>query len=170
MSDWARARFDADVTNYKAHNTVTTADIEEAMAHPEDEVNYPKRHASDFYHHYKEDIRLFAQMGFKVYRMSIAWSRIFPMGDEETPNEEGLAYYEDIFQECRKYKIEPLVTITHFDCPMHLVKEYGGWRSREMLTFYERLCRTLFTRYREYVHYWITFNEINMILHAVRLI
>ena len=109
---------------------------------------------------------MFAQMGFKVYRMSIAWSRIFPGGDEESPNEEGLAYYEDVFRECRKYKIEPLVTITHFDCPMHLVKEYGGWRSRKMLTFYERLCRTLFTRYKEYVHYWITFNEINMILHA----
>ena len=82
VSDCARAHFDTDVTNYKAHNTITTADIEEAMAHPEDEVNYPKRHASDFYHHYKEDIKLFGDMGFKVYRMSIAWSRIFPNGDD----------------------------------------------------------------------------------------
>lgn len=128
--------------------------------------DYPAKTAIEMYQYYKEDIRMFAQMGFKVYRMSIAWSRIFPGGDEETPSEEGLAYYEDVFRECRKYKIEPLVTITHFDCPMHLVKEYGGWRSRKMLTFYERLCRTLFTRYKEYVHYWITFNEINMILHA----
>lgn len=130
------------------------------------EHDYPAQRAIEMYQHYKEDIRMFAEMGFKVYRMSIAWSRIFPNGDEETPNEEGLSYYEDVFRLCRKYKIEPLVTITHFDCPMHLVEMYGGWRSRRMLTFYERLCRTLFCRYREYVRYWITFNEINMILHA----
>ena len=110
------------------------------------EHDYPAQRAIEMYQHYKEDIRMFAEMGFKVYRMSIAWSRIFPKGDEETPNEEGLSYYEDVFRLCRKYKIEPLVTITHFDCPMHLVEMYGGWRSRRMLTFYERLCRTLFCK------------------------
>lgn len=132
----------------------------------DDEHFYPAKEAIDFYHRYKEDIALFAEMGFKTFRMSIGWSRIFPKGDELEPNEEGLAFYEDVFKECRKYDIEPLVTITHFDIPMHLVTEYGGWRNRKMLEFYERLCRTLFTRYKGLVKYWLTFNEINMILHA----
>lgn len=132
----------------------------------DDEHFYPAKEAIDFYNRYKEDIALFAEMGFKTFRMSIGWSRIFPKGDELEPNEEGLAFYEDVFKECRKYDIEPLVTITHFDIPMHLVTEYGGWRNRKMLAFYERLCRTLFTRYKGLVNYWLTFNEINMILHA----
>ncbi len=127
---------------------------------------YPAKEAIDMYHHFKEDIALFAEMGFKTYRLSIAWSRIFPKGDEETPNEEGLRFYEELFLECRKYQIEPLVTITHFDCPIHLIKEYGGWRNRKMITFYENLCRAIFTRYKGLVKYWLTFNEINMILHA----
>ena len=127
---------------------------------------YPAKEAIDMYHHFKEDIALFAEMGFKTYRLSIAWSRIFPKGDEETPNEGGLRFYEELFLECRKYQIEPLVTITHFDCPIHLIKEYGGWRNRKMIAFYENLCRAIFTRYRGLVKYWLTFNEINMILHA----
>ncbi|MFZ4864391.1 6-phospho-beta-glucosidase [Enterococcus casseliflavus] len=127
---------------------------------------YPAKEAIDMYHHFKEDIALFAEMGFKTYRLSIAWSRIFPKGDEETPNEEGLRFYEELFLECRKYQIEPLVTITHFDCPIHLIKEYGGWRNRKMIAFYENLCRAIFTRYKGLVKYWLTFNEINMILHA----
>ena len=105
-------------------------------------------------------------MGFKVYRMSIGWTRIFPRGDEETPNEKGLEFYERIFKVCKRYRIEPLVTITHFDCPMYLIEKYGGWRNRKMIDFYEKLCRTVFTRYKGLVKYWITFNEINMILHA----
>ena len=130
------------------------------------EYEYPAKLGIDMYHHYKEDIKLFAEMGFKVYRLSIAWSRIFPNGDETEPNEKGLAFYESVFQECHKYGIEPLVTIVHFDCPMHLIKKYGGWRNRKMIGFYENLCRTLFTRYKGLVKYWLTFNEINMILHA----
>ena len=130
------------------------------------EYEYPAKLGIDMYHHYKEDIKLFAEMGFKVYRLSIAWSRIFPNGDETTPNEKGLAFYESVFQECHKYGIEPLVTIVHFDCPMHLIKTYGGWRNRKMIAFYENLCRTLFTRYKGLVKYWLTFNEINMSLHA----
>lgn len=129
------------------------------------EHHYPALEAIDMYHHYKEDIRLFGEMGFKTYRLSIAWSRIFPKGDEKEPNEEGLQFYEEMFKECKKYGIEPLVTITHFDCPIHLIKEYGGWRNRRLIDFYERLCRTLFTRYKGLVKYWLTFNEINMILH-----
>ncbi|MCW6660405.1 6-phospho-beta-glucosidase [Aerococcaceae bacterium NML191292] len=127
---------------------------------------YPAKGAIDMYHRYKEDIALFAEMGFKVYRLSISWSRIFPKGDELEPNEKGLQFYENLFKECHKYGIEPLVTITHFDCPMHLIETYGGWRNRKMLVFYERLCRTLFTRYKGLVKYWLTFNEINIILHA----
>lgn len=126
---------------------------------------YPAKEAIDMYHRYKEDIALFAEMGFKTYRLSIAWSRIFPMGDESEPNEEGLRFYEDLFRECRKYGIEPLVTITHFDIPMHLIEEYGGWRNRKVIDFYENLCNVIFRRYKGLVKYWLTFNEINIILH-----
>ncbi|MEG0288816.1 MAG: 6-phospho-beta-glucosidase [Carnobacterium sp.] len=132
----------------------------------DDEHFYPAKEAIDMYDHYKEDIALFGEMGFKTYRLSIAWSRIFPMGDKAEPNEEGLQFYEDLFKECHKYGIEPLVTITHFDCPMHLVEKYGAWRSREMIGFYENLCNVIFRRYKGLVKYWLTFNEINMILHA----
>lgn len=127
---------------------------------------YPSKDAIEMYSYYKEDIKLFAEMGFKVYRMSIAWSRIFPKGDEDKPNEEGLKFYEDVFRECLKYNIKPLVTITHFDCPMHLIKEYGGWKNRKVIKFYENLCHAIFNRYKGLVEYWLTFNEINMILHA----
>ncbi|MEG0452716.1 MAG: 6-phospho-beta-glucosidase [Coprobacillus sp.] len=126
---------------------------------------YPAKEAIDFYGHYKEDIKLFGEMGFKTYRMSLAWTRIYPNGDELEPNEEGLKFYENVFKECHKYGIEPLVTITHFDCPIHLTKEYGGWKNRKLIEFYERLCHTIFTRYKGLVKYWLTFNEINMILH-----
>lgn len=131
----------------------------------EDGYYYPAQQAIDMYHHYKEDIALFAEMGFKVYRLSIGWTRIFPNGDEDEPNEAGLAFYEDLFRECKKYGIEPLVTITHFDCPIHLIKEYGGWRNRKLIDFYKKLVTVLFTRYKGLVKYWLTFNEINMILH-----
>lgn len=126
---------------------------------------YPVLDAVDFYHHYKEDIALFAEMGLKMFRMSISWSRIFLKGDEEEPNKEGLKFYENVFKELRKYNIEPLVTVTHFDCPIHLIKKYGGWKSPEMIEFYKRYCKVLFTHFRSYVKWWLTFNEINMILH-----
>lgn len=131
----------------------------------EDGYYYPAKSAIDMYHHYKEDIALFAEMGFKTYRLSIAWTRIFPNGDEERPNEAGLKFYEDLFKTCRSYGIEPLVTITHFDCPIHLIEEYGGWRNRKLIEFYKRLVTVLFSRYKGLVKYWLTFNEINMILH-----
>ena len=132
----------------------------------DDEHFYPAKEAIDMYHNYKEDIKLFGEMGFKTYRCSIGWSRIFPNGDDVEPNEEGLKFYEDLFKECHKYGIEPLVTITHFDCPMNLVEKYGAWRNRKLIGFYEKLCRTIFNRYKGLVKYWLTFNEINMILHA----
>lgn len=148
----------------KDRSAVITGHME--MFQMDEKHTYPAAEAVDLYHHFKEDIRLFGEMGFKVYRMSIAWTRIFPRGDEEEPNEEGLKFYKEVFEECRKYGIEPLVTISHFDCPMYLIQQYGGWRSRKMIDFYLHLCEVLFTRYRKYVKYWLTFNEINMILHA----
>lgn len=127
---------------------------------------YPAHEAIDMYHHYKEDIALFAEMGFKCYRLSIAWTRIFPNGNEEQPNEAGLAFYAELFDECLKYGIEPVVTICHFDVPVNLIKEIGGWRSREMIGCYVKYCQAIFTHYKDKVKYWITFNEINMLLHA----
>ncbi|UUX35052.1 6-phospho-beta-glucosidase [Fundicoccus culcitae] len=127
---------------------------------------YPAKNAIDMYTHFKEDIALFAEMGFKAYRFSIGWTRIFPNGDENEPNEEGLAFYDEMIDELLKYGIEPVVTITHFDMPIHLINAYGGWRNRKLVDFYGNLVTVLFNRYKGKVKYWITFNEINMILHA----
>lgn len=120
----------------------------------------------DFYHRYKEDIKLFAEMGFKVFRTSIAWSRIFPNGDDSEPNEAGLKFYDDLFDECLKYGIQPLVTISHYETPLHLAEAYDGWLDRRLIGFYEKYVRTIFTRYKDKVKYWLTFNEINSILNS----
>ncbi|ETE04218.1 MULTISPECIES: glycoside hydrolase family 1 protein [Streptococcus] len=120
----------------------------------------------DFYHRYKEDVALFAEMGFKVFRTSIAWSRIFPNGDELEPNEEGLQFYDNLFDELAKYGIEPLVTLSHYETPLHLAKKYNGWVNRDLIGFYERYVRTVFNRYKNKVKYWLTFNEINSVLHV----
>ena len=125
---------------------------------------YPSHQAIDFYHRYKEDIAMLAEMGFKVFRMSIAWARIFPNGDEETPNQAGIDFYRSVFEECKKYGIEPLVTLCHFDVPMHLVNAYGSWRNRKMIAFFERYARTCFEAFDGLVKYWLTFNEINILL------
>lgn len=125
-----------------------------------------KLEAIDFYHRYPQDIKMFAEMGFKVFRTSIAWSRIFPKGDEEQPNEAGLEFYDRVFEECRKYGIEPLVTLSHYETPLYLAETYNGWTDRRMIRFYERYVRTVFKRYRGKVKYWLTFNEINSLLHA----
>lgn len=127
-----------------------------------DNYYYPSHDGIDFYHHYKEDIALFAKMGFKCFRMSINWSRIFPNGDEEVFNEEGLKFYDDVFKELKKYNIEPLVTICHYENPVALANKYGGWANDKVIDFYLRYCKTLFTRYQGIVKYWITFNEINI--------
>ncbi|GAA2590171.1 glycoside hydrolase family 1 protein [Microbacterium binotii] len=125
-----------------------------------------KLEAIDFYHRYAEDIALFAKMGFGVYRFSIAWSRIFPKGDEAEPNEEGLAFYDRVLDELEKHGIEPLVTISHYETPLHLAETYDGWTDRRLIGFYENYARTLFERYGSRVKYWLTFNEINSLLHA----
>lgn len=119
----------------------------------------------DFYHRYREDIAMFAEMGFSVFRFSIAWSRIFPNGDEEMPNEAGLAFYDQLIDECRRHGMEPLVTLSHYETPYHLAKTYDGWCSRKMIDFFKRYVNTVMERYKGKVHYWLTFNEINSILH-----
>jgi len=144
--------------------TVSQGKIEQLEIDPSQ--YYPGHKAIDMYHRYKEDIALFAGMGFKVYRLSIAWSRIYPNGDESEPNQKGLQFYDKIFDECKKYGIEPLVTLVHFDCPLHLTKTYGSWRSRKLVDFFARFAKTCFEHYKGKVHYWLTFNEINVLLHA----
>ena len=126
-----------------------------------DECLYPNHDGIDFYHHYKEDIKMFADMGYKTFRMSISWSRIFPNGDETEPNQKGIEFYRNVFKELRKYDIEPLVTIWHFDTPLYLIEHYGGWSNRKLIEFFERYARTVFTEYKDLVKYWLTFNEIN---------
>ena len=122
---------------------------------------YPSHEGTGFYDHYKEDIALFAEMGFRCFRMSINWTRIFPLGDEEKPNEAGLKFYDQVFDELLKYHIEPVVTISHYETPLHLVQKYGSWRNRKMIDFFMNYCQTIFKRYKDKVKYWMTFNEIN---------
>lgn len=122
---------------------------------------YPSHNAIDMYTHYKEDIAMFAEMGFGVYRMSISWSRLFPTGEELEPNAEGVEYYRSVFEECKKYGIEPLVTINHFENPYALHEKIGAWASRDMIDHFMRYCKVLFTEYKDLVKYWLTFNEIN---------
>ncbi len=124
---------------------------------------YPSHKAVDFYHHYKEDIALMAEMGFNVYRFSICWSRIYPTGDEETPNEAGLKFYDDVITELEKYHIQPLITICHDEMPMELALKYNGWASRHVIDCYEKYCKTLFERFGTRCKYWLTFNEINAV-------
>lgn len=126
--------------------------------------NFPKRRGVDFYHRYQEDIALFAEMGFKTFRLSISWPRIFPNGDEKEPNEAGLKFYDAVFDECLKYGIEPLVTLSHYEMPLHLAMHYGGWKNRKMISFFLHYCETVFERYKNKVKYWLTFNEINVMV------
>lgn len=166
VSDTARSHLDVDVQDYRAQNEILMKDIEEALANPDDLVHYPKRHGSDFYHRYKEDIALLGEMGFKVFRLSIAWSRIYPKGDEDTPNEEGLQFYEDVFKELKAHNIEPLVTISHYEPPLHLCLEYDCWYNRKTIDFFMNFVNTIVDRFGQYVKYWLTFNEVDsMIRH-----
>ena len=162
VSDCARHHLDVDVQDYAKQNEISTEEILEAMK-SDDTSLYPKRHGSDGYHHYKEDIKLFAEMGFKVFRLSIAWSRIFPNGDDKEPNEEGLKFYDDVFDECLKYGIEPLVTLSHYETPLALTEAWNSWADRRTIDCYVRYCEVVFNRYKNKVKYWLTFNEINCI-------
>ncbi|MCH4170260.1 MAG: 6-phospho-beta-glucosidase [Lactobacillus sp.] len=122
---------------------------------------YPNHEAVDFYHNYKQDIKLFAEMGLKCLRTSIAWTRIFPRGDEATPNEAGLQFYDDVFDELLKYDIQPVITLSHFEMPLFLAQTYGGFRDRRVIDFFVHFAETCFKRYKDKVKYWMTFNEIN---------
>lgn len=122
---------------------------------------YPNHDGIQFYYRYKEDIALFAEMGFNTFRMSISWSRLYPNGDELEPNKEGIEFYKNVFKELKKHNIEPLVTIWHFDTPLYLEENYGGWKNRKLIEFYERFAKTCFTEFKGLVKYWLTFNEIN---------
>ena len=123
---------------------------------------YPSHTATDFYHHFKEDIALMGEMGFKTFRMSMNWARIFPNGDDEQPNEEGLKFYDEVFDECKKYGIEPLVTLSHYETPIGLTIKYGGWKDRRCIDFFEKYAKTVIERYVGKVKYYLTFNEINI--------
>lgn len=122
---------------------------------------YPSHEAIDFYHRYEEDIALFAEMGFKCFRLSINWTRIFPTGMEEQPNEKGLEFYDRVFDCCQKHHIEPIVTISHYEMPYALVEKCNGWEGRECISCFENYCKVIFERYKDKVTYWLTFNEIN---------
>lgn len=147
----------------KDHALDVTREEIEAILSGKEEGRFPKRDGIDFYHHYKEDIALFAEMGFKVFRLSINWARIFPNGDDAEPNEAGLRFYDDVFDECLKYGIEPLVTLSHYETPLQLTLKYNGWADRRVIGFFMNYAETVFKRYRSKVKYWLTFNEINVI-------
>lgn len=149
----------ASVSDMCTNGTHTTPKRITAVIEPD--TLYPSHEAIDFYHHYKEDLALFAEMGFKVFRLSIAWTRIFPTGTEAEPNEAGLRFYDNVFDECKKYGIEPLVTISHYEMPYALVEKYNGWEGRECVDLFVRYCEVVFRRYQGKVKYWLTFNEIN---------
>lgn len=154
-----------DTLPHGAHRLPVKLGLEKRFTLRGDEF-YPSHQAIDFYHRYKEDIALMAEMGFSVFRTSIAWSRLFPRGDEQQPNPQGIAFYRSLFEECKKHGIEPLVTLCHFDVPMHLVMEYGSWRNRKMVDFFSHYARTCFEAFDGLVKYWLTFNEINIMLHS----
>ena len=124
---------------------------------------YPSHESIDMYHHYEDDINMFGEMGFKVYRLSINWTRIYPQGDEDKPNQAGIDFYKKVFAACKKNHIEPLVTISHYELPFALAMKYGGWSNRKLIDFYLNYCQTLFTEFKDDVHYWLTFNEINIL-------
>ncbi|MDB1728203.1 family 1 glycosylhydrolase [Enterococcus avium] len=129
-----------------------------------DEI-YPGRNGNDFYHHYREDIGLLKELGVNSFRFSISWSRIFPTGEEEQPNEAGLKFYEDLLTELEKQQMEPIVTLSHFEIPIQLVKKYNGWEDRKVIDFFLHYGKTVMTRFKERIKYWIPFNEMNMVLH-----
>lgn len=140
---------------------ITSEQIERILA-GKVEARFPKRHGIDFYHRYKEDIALFAEMGFKVFRISINWARIFPNGDDAEPNEAGLQFYDNVLDELHKYGIQPLVTLAHYETPLGLTQKYNGWAGREVISCFTKYAETVFRRYKDKVKYWLTFNEINM--------
>lgn len=139
----------------------TLASIQAAMS---DTTSYfPKRHGIDFYHTYKEDLALLQELGLKAFRTSISWSRIFPNGDEETPNEKGLEFYDHLIGEIIQCGMEPIITMSHYDIPLYLVTEYGGFANRKMIDFFVKYAKVLLERYKGKVKYWIVCNQVNLV-------
>ncbi len=162
-ADMAINKQDLGPQEYEKHYTITDEQIKQAMT-ATDASAYPKRRGIDFFHRYKEDAALFEEMGFGVLRFSIAWTRIFPLGIEQKPNEEGLRFYDDLIDELLRRNIQPLVTLSHYEMPMYLVNEYGGWSDRRTIDHFERFTLAVLNRYGHKVKYWLTFNEIDSIV------
>lgn len=156
--------FRADIPIQKKSNKEINTQFIEATLNSKDRV-FPKRWGIDFYNTYKEDLKLLAGMGFKTFRTSVAWSRIFPNGDELEPNEAGLQFYDDLIDEIIKNGMVPMITISHYEMPLHLTTAYNGWYSRELIDLFTRFCKVLFDRYHEKVKLWIIINQINLIAH-----
>lgn len=152
----------ASVKDYAAHSAISLKSIEEAL-NAADDTYYPKRRGNDFYHHYKEDLALFAEMGFKVLRVSIAWTRLYPTGEETEPNPIGIEFYTELFKEMKRLNIEPLVTLHHYEPPLHLATEYNGWTDRRVIDYFMRFANTCFKYFTPYVKYWLNFNEVDSI-------
>lgn len=162
VADMATYKTDLDVKDYSGHMAISSEFIDQAMKDTSDTI-YPKRRGIDFYHHYAEDIALFGEMGFKTLRISIAWSRLFPTGEEMQPNEEGVAFYINVFKEMERYGIEPIVTLSHYEMPLMLAVKYNGWVERKVVDHFVRFSRVCFERFKPFVKYWLTFNEIDSI-------
>ena len=162
VADIATYKPNVDVKNYAKHMSISSEMVKEAAEDPTDKW-YPKRRGIDFYHRYKEDLALFAEMGFKTLRVSIAWARIFPTGEESEPNEKGLQFYEDLFTEMNRLNIEPIVTLSHYEMPLSLSLKYNGWVDRRVVDDFVRFSKVCFNRYKNLVKYWLTFNEIDSI-------
>ncbi|MGC6768278.1 glycoside hydrolase family 1 protein [Enterococcus sp. LJL51] len=162
VADIASYKPHVDNKDYAAHMHISTEAINEAAADQTDKW-YPKRRGIDFYHHYQEDLALFAEMGFKTLRLSIAWTRLFPTGEEQEPNEEGVLFYEKVFKEMKRLNIEPIVTLSHYEMPLALSLKYNGWVARKVIDDFVRFSTVCFERFGKYVKYWLTFNEIDSI-------
>lgn len=163
VADVATYKPNVDNKEYNKHVAFSLEGVKKA-ALDTDTVYYPKRRGIDFYHHYKEDLALLAEMGFKVLRISIAWTRLYPTGEEEEPNQEGIAFYRAVFEEMGRLGIEPLVTLSHYEMPLHLSVAYNGWAERRVIDLFVRFCRTCFEEFGMYVKRWLTFNEIDSII------
>ena len=163
VADVAAYKPKVDVKDYKANVYTSLETIHDAM-NDKDQTYYAKRRGIDFYHHYKEDLALFKEMGFKVLRLSIAWSRLFPTGEEERPNEKGIAFYDNVFREMQRLGIEPLVTLSHYEMPLELALKYNGWADRRVISLFVRFARVCFERFGQYVKLWLNFNEIDSLI------
>ena len=162
LADINRAQYDIPPSE-RYNMEIDTVYIEKAMK--EDDLLYPKRRGIDFYHTYKEDLKLLAGTGMNSLRTSVNWARIFPEGDEEKPNEEGLKFYDDLIDEIIRNGMEPMITVSHYEMPLNLTMKYTGWYSRQLIGFFTRYCEVLFERYKGKVKKWIIVNQINLIVH-----